>query len=393
MAVSPETIFLKGLTNAKYITNFLNLSAGERLIVTSAITSLEGKKGDLADTVTKGPALEKSASEEFDKIIKKFYEEIEDRMKNIRKFAYAMEPTTVQSLQTLYFNCLTLPKLDPDSNSYVDYLNSMKVMARFINKYNTVIADLRTKDVMKADSEDLDIDLKGRKKRKFEKQTGIAATSLEKISDLQAELVTAASESDKALIIEQIDEELAKINSTNARLARLKKKDGKIGKHQHSIMVPAQAIAEMRNRTVLDHAYDGKDLDTKLSALKTAHQALNTATTAVDRLRAMKDIKKAERALYGRRMTERRAQKVDAALNQRDTLISSLSSSRVEDFDKAMKQIKKLDKKILGRKNAKALHTEKSFGGKPIRLVGGTPLIIPTKIAELRKNINAARTI
>ena len=64
-----------------------------------------------------------------------------------------------------------------------------------------------------------------------------------------------------------------------------------------------------------------------------------------------------------------------------------------EDFDKAMKQIKKLDKKILGRKNAKALHTEKSFGGKPIHLVGGTPLIIPTKIAELRTNINTTRTI
>ena len=392
MASTDESKFLKGLGNAEKIANFLNLTPLLRASIITALTNLKGRQAELADPAKKA-VLKSEASTEFDAIMGVVYSQIEDKMKNMRKFAYAMNPSNLQSLETLYTNWKAIPKLVSGTSTYENYLTSMESLEKFTTKYATVVADLRSKSIMKSGSEEIDIDLKRRKKKKFEKQTGIAAASLEKIETLKTQLTAATTESDKALIIQQIDAELAKIDSTNAKLERLKKKDGKIGKHQHSITVPATAVAELRNRTILDHSYDGKDLDTKLTALHAAHQTLNSAATAGDRFRAMKAIKKAERALYGHRMTARRATKIDAAMAQRDAIVAGLSSGKIEDFDKTMKKLKKLDKQIIGRKNAKALYTGKDFGGKPVYLVGGTSLIVPKKIAELRTNIDNARKI
>jgi len=376
------TDFNNKIKYAQNLVKFLNsLNDSIKLSTITSLDNLIARESELSDP-TKADSFKDDVQTIVKILIDSFSKEVRSRINNLRTFAYTMDKSDWQSISALYNNLSTI-----NNSNYEESLKSLENISKFIKKYDEIINKLKTKNIIN-NNEMANIDLKGIKGRKFKNQTKKASNSFIKIEELQERLKSALP-NQKEEIIEEIDKELKKINSTNKKIERLRKKDGKIDTHQRSLVLKSSSIVKYRNETVLENGFSAEEINNKINDLKDANQQEANATTLAELYEARKAIKNAERALYGHRMTKRRSVKMTEAMIERQKIVEAVKGEDTinnnkayqERFDTLMNQLYKLDKKIIGKRNAKNLYTWK--GNKPLRLVGGSEIILPKQISEL----------
>ena len=281
--------------------------------------------------------------------------------------------------------------------------DSDKIVAitNFINHFNNVVDKLKTAGIIDENLNKNVDDMSRHKERKFERATDKASDAIKELDELRAELNNARTRNDKqeiALVARKIDRQLKNLNSTNRTMNRLRKKVGKIEPHQRSIKIKAIQAAAIRNKAVADSLYNSENMNELLLNLKQAYEKERNATTASELYQAKRDIKKAEKNLYGKKLTKRRATKIDAAMEKRNKIIERAQSTVIEgnhayrkNFNKTMQKLEKVDKKIIGKRNAKDLYWGRDgLKKKSGYLIGGTELTLPSQIVELESSIKSA---
>ena len=214
-----------------------------------------------------------------------------------------------------------------------------------------------------------------------------ASEALMEIDKLQKDLKNAVknnSDDEIKTTLKEIDKRLKKLNSTNMTLERLRGKKGQIDVHQRSIKCKTKEVINSRNTTIVDNAFHSNELEVKLNNLKQAYRNQEKAEGLLEKHRAKKAVKDAEKELYGRKKNK----KVDAMLEERKAIVDAaqamnLSNDKAYDreFLKTMKELKAIDKKLIGRRATKQLYD--GLKKKAGYLIGGTSLTIPNQIIAL----------
>lgn len=176
---------------------------------------------------------------------------------------------------------------------------------------------------------------------------------------------------------------LDKKTHVTKRVQRLKAKYGSFEAFQRSV-----------DLNVLIEAHDISSLSTLTDEAKTknitnqAAEALNARTMGNIKIQKQK-----EKAVYSRQvrraMSKGDADAIKDLVQKRQDIIKSLETKLgVKGIKHAMKELRKVDKKIVGRKNAKAIYGDFGKNLKQIHLIGGTALTLPKYLVELTENLD-----
>ena len=290
------------------------------------------------------------------------------------------------------------------SRAIIDYNTAtasqkFEKLKEYLEKYETMASILKSKGLAK-DNLDVNVGTMSRhNQRRFNHALyEVASNATTELNRLKDELANAHDDVDIERIVQKIDEQLARLNSTNRTLQRLRRKVGNIEPHQRSIQMKSVDIARLRNQKVADELYESPYISEKLGNLTAAYERERNASTASELYQAKKEVKKAEREIYGKRLTKRRARKIDKQFEKRKAVIARAQSVQVEnnheyrkEFRKAMKQLKKIDKKIIGKSNATEMYWSRNgLRRKSGYLVGGTSITLPKQVVDLENTIKAA---
>lgn len=176
---------------------------------------------------------------------------------------------------------------------------------------------------------------------------------------------------------------LDKKTHVTKRVQRLKAKYGSFEAFQRSV-----------DLNTLIKAHDDSSLSTLTDEAKTEN-ITNQAAEALD-ARTMGNIKmqkQKEKAVYSRQvrraMSKGDADAIKDLVQKRQDIIKSLETKLgVKGIKHAMKELRKVDKKIVGRKNAKAIYGDFGKNLRQIHLIGGTALTLPKYLVELTENLD-----
>lgn len=178
---------------------------------------------------------------------------------------------------------------------------------------------------------------------------------------------------------------LDKKTHVTKRVQRLKAKYGSFETFQRSVDV---------NLNTLIKAHDISSLSTLTDETKTknitnqATEALNARTTGDIKMQKQK-----EKAVYSRQvrkaMSKGDADAIKDLVQKRQDIIKSLETKLgVKGIKHTMKELRKVDKKIVGRNNAKAIYGDFGQNLRQIHLIGGTALTLPKYLVELTENLD-----
>ncbi len=378
--------FNNELNRISAIINAMMLTDAQKATLQGQVTTLRGRIGELG-TPTESTVITQLNNLKAD-VLRAF--KLKDYTDFAYKYAYAM---TADQMFNITRGAAAF-ELAAASDKFIQLVD-------FIGNFDTAINHLKANGIIRSDLKtDIGRMTKGQEKI-FDKATHNAGDLLEKLDELQRDLEIAERNHDKReikLLVHQIDRQLKKLNSTNRALTRLRKKVGQIGKHQRSITVKASEIRRERNQTIIDEQFNSIKFRELISNLSDAYHAQATARTATDAYNAKKAIKHAERELYGGRLTKHKAKKIDNAVAKRESIIRNAqaitSIEKKGNYKRQMRrtlnQLKKVDKKIIGKRNAEELYW--GLKRKTGYLVGGTGLTLPTQVVELHASIAATRT-
>ena len=311
--------------------------------------------------------------------IVKYYKDI------VSRFYYAIDSNEILKVGTLLGNL--------EAASPTDKLTRTR---EFINEVNSIMNTLKSKNVVE---DDLNTTYKNKNTIENIMVTHSlkkASKSSARLSRLEDDLVKATSDDERKIIIANMDKELAKLNSTNRTLTRLKKKNGRIDPHQRSLKVKAKDIKRIRNQSMADMMFDSNTINNKIEFLKNAYRKEEEAKgkSWKERHEAKKLVKEAERGLYTRKLTKLRKEKIGQQIEKRNEIINNAKIQEFSNeykyrsqFKKTMKELKKIDKKIIGRRNTKELYA--GLKNKAGYLVGGTSLTLPKQVVELTSSFTA----
>lgn len=311
---------------------------------------------------------------------------LDDYNKIISKFYYAIGSSDVFEMGRLSAQVQTAATVD----------EKLTFINEFMTKFNAIAAQLKSQRIADADLNALVDSMSNRKAKKFDNATEKASDAVQELNELEEELALASDEKARNIVIQKMDKQLKKLNSTNRALLRLQKKVGNIEPHQHSVKVKASQITALRNQTIVNASFNSSEINSKLANLRAAYQRQASATTAAEIFQAKRDIKKAEKAIYGGKLTKRKAEKIDQAIAERNRIIANAETIQIDSnrayrskFNETMTKLQQIDKKIIGKKNSEALYAglEKKAG----YLIGGTGLTLPRQVVELDNSIAAAR--
>lgn len=197
------------------------------------------------------------------------------------------------------------------------------------------------------------------------------------IEDLQK-----AGQTRTAKCAEKRLEQLKTRNQTRRRVQRLQAKFGSVDAFQRSV-----------DLDTLIEAHDVSSLSTLTDETKT--KDIQRQATEAEIAKANGDIKiqrQKERAVYSgqirRAMSRGDAEAIKTLVQKRQDIIGSLETKLgVKGIKRAMKELRKIDKKIVGRRNAQAIYGDFGKNLRQIHLIGGTALTLPKYLVDLTEEL------
>lgn len=189
----------------------------------------------------------------------------------------------------------------------------------------------------------------------------------------------------KSKIARQTAKQLPKLNArthVTKRVQKLKSKYGSFDAFQRSVDLDK-----------LIEAHDVSSLSTLTDETKTKDIQRQAAEAEI--AKANGDIKlqrQKERAVYSgqvrRAMSRGDAEAIKTLVQKRQDIIGSLETKLgVKGIKRAMKELRKIDKKIVGRKNAQAIYGDFGKNLRQIHLIGGTALTLPKYLVDLTEEL------
>ena len=280
--------------------------------------------------------------------------------------------------------------------NFTDGAEQVEEVYRYLRKLDEIKKELIAEGKIE---EDFTVKLEGLSKRQEEHAKSdvySASSMIHQIEVLKEKLKQTQNKQERYAIKGKIDELIIALNSRNRRLAKLSKKNGSIEPHQRSLSMKSSDIIEERNREVLDEGVNPQEFYDKLDNLTTAYKKLHRAKKKnnPEMLKIAKaEVRKAEKAVYGRKFKGHEGE-IKEALDQRKKLIEDVQNAPVIDNDRKYQRevrrtaraLKKLDRRIMGRKNVKLLgydHLKTKMG----ILFGGTAVMLPSPIENLNDRL------
>ena len=269
--------------------------------------------------------------------------------------------------------------------------DNLEALKEFLSQYEKIKAVLKEKEIT---AEELDKNAKHEDK-KSNKSLENAASLVKDLDVLEGKLKKAENQEEYNEILAAIDKKLKKLNSLNRRIAKLKSKNGIIGNRQRSLSIRTSKIKNARNTSIVERDFNGSEITDKIDTLKAAYEAENKAKTPTEIVAARKAVREAERSLYGRKINARSSKKIEDALKRRKELIKKIELDETEyknnreyqkAFKEAIKELKRLDKQIMGRSNTN--HLYEGLKEKSGYLVGGTAIVLPAKLTSLTQDMS-----
>lgn len=189
----------------------------------------------------------------------------------------------------------------------------------------------------------------------------------------------------KSKIARQTAKQLPKLNArthVTKRVQKLKSKYGSFDAFQRSV-----------DLDTLIEAHDVSSLSTLTDETKT--KDIQRQAAEAEMAKANGDIKiqrQKERAVYSgqirRAMSRGDAEAIKTLVQKRQDIIGSLETKLgVKGIKRAMKELRKIDKKIVGRKNAQAIYGDFGKNLRQIHLIGGTALTLPKYLVDLTEEL------
>ncbi len=387
MAITTEAQFKKELTKINNLLNDLVLMKPvDKSRFLGEISTLTTQSADMNDPTARVPLL--ARLDALKESLINHYDSVANEYTNLILREYALDDKDILELGRLATEYATAPED-----------KKFEAFEALLTKIKEAIVKLQTKGIITSDYK-VDVGaMSARKEKRFTGSLERADDALVELGKLQEELATVHDPKDVKRVVKKIDGQLRRVNSTNRTLARLRNKVGHIEPHQRSLQVKASQIKAARNQSVIDTLYTPEQLNESITNLRKACEREKNATTATELYRARRDIKRAEREVYGRRLTKRRAAKIDEAVAKRNMIIRDAQSVEYDnertyrrEFNKTMKKLEKIDRKIIGRRNADELYWKRSgLRRKSGYLVGGTSLTLPKQVVELDQTIHSVR--
>ena len=338
----------------------------------NAITALQNRVDEFSDPTAKADlisslkALETSFVQEFGRV---------DYMAYI-PFHYALPTDDFTKVTRLYA-----------SVQYARPEDKLDKIDAFLTCYGDIIDQLQRDEFIGDDLAPLASAKKKRKQRDFEDIVADANEELSNIDAVMYAIKNPASHGQYIRAVRALKPLLKELKSTTKDIDRLKGKVGHIEPHQRSIKTRAEELIAFRNQEVADETFSSPIMQAKLRELAAAYQQYNREKTKA----AWKRVKAAEKAVYGWKIKRRSDAKIDKAIQQRREIIAdagTLSFANNKEyrrnFNKTMRTLKRIDRKIIGRDNARDLyHRSRKVG----RVMGGSMLVVPKSIANLDRDL------
>lgn len=389
MAITNEAQFKKELTRVnKLLDAFVLMDSANRGSLLGAIGNLTSRSAEINDPATRDGILTELDALKNSLVVHYNTADVRKTYENLVMREYALDSSDAFEIGRLAAAYNAAP---------VD--EKFRRLEELFAKYSEVITKLRARGIID-DSYKTNVgDMTLRQENRFDKAIDGANEAFEQLTELQKDLADAHSEVDVRRVVKKIDGQLRTIDSTNRRLARLRKKVGHIEPHQRSVQAKASQIKAARNQAVADSLYDSELLNEKLDDLRQACDRERHAASSAELWRAKRDVRRAEKELYGRRLTKRRAAKIDEAVAKRNQIIREAQATEIDnkrqyrrEFNKTMKKLKKIDKKIVGKRNVEDIYWKRNgLRKKSGYLVGGTSLTLPKQVVQLDETIRSAR--
>lgn len=381
MATMTKNQFNSELDSLTQLLNSMIMEEATKATNLGTISALRGRVGELAAS----PDGLLSDLDSFKTSVANAFK-LDDYNKIISKFYYAIDSYDVFKVGRLSAQVQTATTID----------EKLAFINEFMTKFNSIVSQLKAQRIADDNLNALVDSMSNRNARNFDNATEKASNAVQELDELEQELASVRDEKARNIVIQKIDKQIKKLNSTNKALLRLQKKVGKIEPHQHSVKVKASQITALRNQTIVNASFNSSEINSKLANLRAAYQRQASATTAAEIFQAKRDIKKAEKAIYGGKLTKRKAEKIDQAIAERNRIIANAKTIQIDSnrayrskFNKTMTKLQQIDKKIIGKKNSEALYA--GLAKKAGYLIGGTGLTLPRQVVELDNSIAAAR--
>ena len=317
MAINSKAQLNNELDSIEKVINAMALSDDDRTNLLGILGNIRSRSDELANSATKALLLSDVESLKT-QIINSF--DALRHVTNLSQYQYAMSSSELLNM----------------SRAIIDYNTAaasqkFEKLKEYLEKYETMASILKSKGLAK-DNLDVNVGTMSRhNQRRFNHALyEVASNATTELNRLKDELANAHDDVDIERIVQKIDEQLARLNSTNRTLQRLRRKVGNIEPHQRSIQMKSVDIARLRNQKVADELYESPYISEKLGNLTAAYERERNASTASELYQAKKEVKKAEREIYGKRLTKRRARKIDKQFEKRKAVIARAQSVQVE---------------------------------------------------------------
>ena len=314
---------------------------------------------------------------------------IVQKLGSIFAVRYALDDGTYNALSDAYSDFAEAKITDAKADA----------IDRFAALYEKICKELEEKEIFVEGKLNISNDTRpsivrkitGDRVKNFATEMVAISYTIDEITSLANQYMHTQNSTERKKLMDQINAKLEDVNSTNRRVNSLAKKDGKIKGHQQAVKAKVTSIKEVLNSFTIQTGISDFVLADKLNNLAIAYRANEVANNRKTR----KQVKNAEKDLFGHKLTSRRKKHLNDLLEKREKEIEKMQSKEYEKnkdiqnaYRSGLKKLKGYDKQILGKDTTEDIYDE--LLKRSSYLVGGTKIVLPASIVELTSTIKSA---
>lgn len=346
----------------------------------SIIANLRGRVTMLSDPATRAETFDDMI--EYQRaVLSRFEASQKAPLDFLKQYEYALPFNQKNKMSELLSKYLSCREVGDKLAAAVDVVDEYKRIERVL-KENDII---RNNGKVNSDLGVFGI-------RKLVKNTMAAESEIDALRATLSEYQKATTDEERKKCLNEINKAIKSINSTERTLNRLKAKDGKVENHQRMLTAKSEYLKNYIDAETLNYDTPARVITDKLQNLIMAHEQGNI-------LKSYDRIAEAEKEFYGRKVTtsafkNKRIKEISQALAKRREFIQNINEITItskrdynKQYAKTLKELRKIDKKIIGRKNTKEVYAR--LLAKKGKFQGASKLMLPEELLDYDQNIVA----
>ena len=347
----------------------------------SVLANLRGRVTMLSDPATRAETFDDMMAYQR-AVLSRFEASQKAPMDFLNRYKYALPFDQKKNMSDLLEKYLSCEQDGDKLAAAVDVVNKYKEIERTLKEYGVL------KDDGKVNS-----NLNGRGIKKLVKNTMAEESKIDKLRELTSKYQGLdGDDKQREACLKEINKALKSINSTERTLERLKEKDGTVEVHQRMLTAKRELLKSYIDAETLSYDKPTRVITNKLQNLIIAHEQGNLLNS-VDR------IAEAEKEFYGRKVAtsvfkNKRIKEIADAIAERREFVQSINEIKItskrdynKQYAKTLKELRKIDKKIIGRKNTKEVYDR--LLAKKGKFQGASQLVLPEELLNYDQSIVA----